>query len=188
MNSPSSGTNGDDSYFAIPCLFDRLVHSVVPDHRAREKVIDARAYRNAVRRDLEWLLNSKRRIRREELRQVVLSGSQKAKEEREASIYDFEEIPTSVFNYGIRDFNGASADIDSPVVKMEIVSEIREAIRVYEPRIVYETLKIVPLEEAPDNTLAYSVEAELWVLPEWEQLRIEIDLHSGDCQVYLGRT
>lgn len=170
----------------LPCLFDRIVRSLgrgSPESRQ----IDSRAYRDAIRRDLEWLLNSKRRRTREELDHTTMSNSGKASLDDRPSIYDHEELPLSVINYGIRDFNGAAVNPDDARVMEGIRSEIRDAIKQFEPRIVYESLKIEPIQnEKEPSLLAFSIEAELWALPEWESLRIDIDLNSGSCRVKEG--
>lgn len=170
----------------LPCLFDRIVRSLgrgSPESRQ----IDSRAYRDAIRRDLEWLLNSKRRRTREELDHTTMSNAGKASLEDRPSIYDHEELPLSVINYGIRDFNGAAVNPDDARVMEGIRSEIRDAIKQFEPRIVYESLKIEPIQnEKEPSLLAFSIEAELWALPEWESLRIDIDLNSGSCRVKEG--
>ncbi len=171
----------------LPCLFDRIVRSLgrggMPDNRK----MDSRAYRDAIRRDLEWLLNSKRRRTRQELERTTISSAGKASIEDVASLYDHEELPTSVLNYGIRDFNGAAVNPDDARVMEGIRAEIRDAIRQFEPRIVFESLKVDPIQnEKEPSLLAFSIEAELWALPEWESLRIDIDLNTGSCRVKEG--
>jgi type VI secretion system protein ImpF len=171
----------------LPCLFDRIIRSLgrggTPDSRS----IDSRAYRDAVRRDLEWLLNSKRRRSRQELERTVMSASGRAAIDDTASVYDHEEIPTSVLNYGIRDFNGAAVNPDDARVMEGIRTEIRDAIRCFEPRIVAESLKIEPMADSQNpSLLTFTIEAELWAFPEWESLRIDIDLNTGSCRVKEG--
>ncbi|WP_367871335.1 type VI secretion system baseplate subunit TssE [Luteolibacter sp. Populi] len=170
----------------LPCLFDRIVRSLgrgSPESRQ----IDSRAYRDAIRRDLEWLLNSKRRRTREELERTTLSNSGRAAIDDAASVYDHEELPLSVINYGIRDFNGAAVNPDDARVMEGIRGEIRDAIKQFEPRIVFDSLKVEPIQlEKEPSLLAFTIEAELWALPEWESLRIDIDLNTGSCQVKEG--
>lgn len=171
----------------LPCLFDRIVRSLgrggAPDNRK----MDSRAYRDAIRRDLEWLLNSRRRRTREELERTTMSTAAKSSIEDVASLYDHDELPTCVLNYGIRDFNGAAVNPDDARVMEGIRAEIRDAIRQFEPRIVFESLKVEPIQnEKEPSLLAFSIEAELWALPEWESLRIDIDLNTGSCRVKEG--
>jgi type VI secretion system protein ImpF len=171
----------------FPCLFDRLLRSLgrggSPDNRS----IDSRAYRDAVRRDLEWLLNSRRRRTRQELERTVMSAGERADLEETSSVYDHEELPNSVFNYGIRDFNGVAVSQDDARVMDGIRSEIRDAIRQFEPRIVAESLSIEPVTDTRNPALiAFTIEAELWALPEWESLRIDIDVNTGSCRVKEG--
>lgn len=171
----------------MPCLFDRIIRSLGRGGSSDSRSIDSRAYRDAVRRDLEWLLNSKRRRTRQELERTVMSSSERAGVEDAASIYDHEELPTSVLNYGIRDFNGTTVTLDDARVLDGIRTEIRDAIRQFEPRIVAESLRIEPVEDTKvPGQLAFTIEAELWALPEWESLRIDIDLNTGSCRVKEG--
>lgn len=172
---------------ALPCLFDRIVRSLGRGGSPESRQMDTRAYRDAIRRDLEWLLNSKRRRTREELERTTLSSSGKAAIESSASIYDHEELPVCVLNYGIRDFNGAAVNPDDARVMEGIRNEIRDAIKQFEPRIVFESLKIEPIQnEKEPSLIAFTIEAELWALPEWESLRIDIDLNTGSCRVKEG--
>lgn len=177
------GTPRTQESGVLPCLFDRIVRSLVNKGPNEDRSMDARSYRDAVRRDLEWLLNSKRRHSREELRQTVLSAKGNAAIENSTSVYDHEELPTSVMNYGMRDFNGAALGADAEVV----LSEIRDAIRRFEPRIVAETIRIEHIKDSrTPSRLTFSIEAELWALPGWEPLRIDIDLNTGSCRVEEG--
>ena len=171
----------------MPCLFDRIIRSLgrggSPDNRS----MDTRAYRDAVRRDLEWLLNAKRQRGRQELDYTVMSAEGKAAIGDSASIYDHEELPTSVLNYGIRDFNGVAVSHDDARVMEGVRSEIRDAIRQFEPRLVAESLKIEPVANSKTpSLLTFTIEAELWAFPEWESLRIDIDLNTGSCLVREG--
>ena len=167
----------------LPCLFDRIIRSLGRGQAGDSRTINTRGYRDAIRRDLEWLLNSNRRLRNEELDWAAMGVAG----QQTGSVYDHEELPTSVLNYGIRDFNGTAVSPNDERVVEGIRAEIRNAIRQFEPRIVYESLKIEPIEdESQASVLIFSIEAELWALPEWESLRIDIDLNTGTCQVKGG--
>lgn len=171
----------------LPCLFDRIIRSLGRSGSGDSRSIDTRAYRDAVRRDLEWLLNAKRRRSRQELEHTVMSAEGKSAIGDAASVYDHEELPTSVMNYGIRDFNGVAVSTDDARVMEGVRSEIRAAIRQFEPRIVAESLRIEPVVDSKTpSLLAFTIEAELWALPEWESLRIDIDLNTGSCLVREG--
>lgn len=171
----------------LPCLFDRIIRSLGRGGSPDSRSMDSRAYRDAVRRDLEWLLNAKRRRSRQELEHTVMSGEGKAGIEDSASIYDHEELPSSVMNYGIRDFNGVAVSPEDARVLEGVRSEIRDAIRQFEPRIVAESLRIEPVMDFKvPSLLTFTIEAELWAFPEWESLRIDIDLNTGSCLVREG--
>ena len=171
----------------LPCLFDRLIRSLDRAGPSDSRSLDKRAYRNAIRRDLEWLLNSKRRLTRQEAEQGAVGLGGRIPAEDSSSIYEHEELPTSVLNYGVRDYNGSAVNPSDERIIEGIRSEVRNAIRRFEPRIIFESLRVELVEDSThDSVLTFSIEAELWALPEWESLRIDIDLNSGSCQVKEG--
>ena len=171
----------------FPCVFDRLLNCSRQKGAKPTMGMDGESYRAAVRRDLEWLLNARRQLNREEIANMILTEPNRKKLEDQSIVYDYKSTSESVLNYGMRDFGGVLIDPLNPAIRLAIIEEIEEAIRLYEPRIVQETLKIEAIEQGvPLGQLAFGIEGELWVLPHWEQLRIDVNLDTGSYAVKSG--
>ena len=148
-----------------PCLLDRLTDEA-PGKRteSREKrVISMQRYRQAVLRDLGWLLNTSNREGIEDLS-------------------EFPEVERSVLNFGIPDLCGVPV---SKVDPREICRRIGRAIQWCEPRLIPSTLKITPIvnaERMSRNALSFRIEGELWAEPfnELLYIRTNVDLETGD--------
>jgi type VI secretion system protein ImpF len=147
-----------------PCLLDRLTdHEPGKGAESREKrVFSARQMREAVLRDLNWLLNTPQRL--------------------EAG--DTEETPnvhTSVVNFGVPDLCGMTAG-GLDVVSLE--KAVARAIRAYEPRIRPGTLRVIARVDESSmsaNALVFEVRGDLWAQPVPEPLflKTEVDLETG---------
>lgn len=149
---------------ALPCLLDRLTSAnSAPGQSTRQSAAATlRNYQQGVLRDLGWLMNAKAGL-------------------DEDVLADFPEVSRSVLNYGTRDFCGATA---SSVNAAEVEQEIREAIELFEPRIIPSTLTVRAIqtrEGAGLNLLAFEIRAEVWAVPFPEQvfIRTELDLETG---------
>ena len=97
-----------------PCLLDRLFDDE-PRRKSetrKEKVISVKRFREGVKRDIEWLLNSKSRF-------YDLDES-------------FPEIGNSILNYGIRDFTGLSS---ANLSLKDLENVIRTSLIEFEPRL-----------------------------------------------------
>lgn len=147
-----------------PCLLDRLFDDE-PRRRSEsreEKVISVKRFREGVKRDIEWLLNSKSRF------------------------YDLDdahsEIRTSVVNYGIRDFTGLSSENLS---LRELEHIIRNALIKYEPRLISDELKVKAAGSSSElqkvNALSFEISGKIWAepLPQDFVLRTEVSLETG---------
>jgi type VI secretion system protein ImpF len=147
-----------------PCLLDRLTDQD-PDQRKEgreQRVVSMRKYREAVLRDLGWLLNTGNLANLEEL-----DG--------------FKEVQSSVVNYGMPDLCGLTASGLDPI---EIEESLVEAIRTFEPRILPHTLEVrsVPVGESGGaNSVSFEIQGQLWAQPTHEALfiRTEVDLETG---------
>ncbi len=151
-----------------PALLDRLTDD---DPGARQESREARVLsfqrlRQAVVRDLGWLLNT-----------VQLSATD--------DIASYPEVLRSVVNYGMADLSGRTA---SGVTTEDIEEWLREAIETFEPRILPSTLRIevsVREGEMSHNLMSIRIEGELWAqpLPQRLFLKTEFDLETGTVQV-----
>lgn len=147
-----------------PCLLDRLFDDE-PRRRSEsreEKVISVKQFREGVKRDIEWLLNSNSRF------------------------YDLEddkkEVRSSVLNYGIRDFTGLSSE-NLRLRTLEKV--IRDSLTVYEPRLIADELKVTAIntrfESDKVNALSFEISGKIWAepLPQDFVLRTDVALDTG---------
>ena len=147
-----------------PCLLDRLFDDEPRrnSETRKEKVISVKRFREGVKRDIEWLLNSKSRF------------------------YDLDdtlpEIESSVLNYGIRDFTGLHSGNLSPE---DLENVIRDSLLQYEPRLIRDEL-VVKAMKAPSilheiNVLSFQIAGKIWAepLPQDFVLRTEVSLETG---------
>jgi type VI secretion system protein ImpF len=118
-----------------------------------------RQLKDSVRRDLEWLLNT-RHIPAE-----VPS--------------DLKEVNNSVAVYGLPDFSSLS--VQSPEDQKQMIKSIRDTIRVFEPRLDDVT---VALEQSrtTERALRFRIDARLKVEPAPEPVRFDTILQMGTGQ------
>ena len=152
-----------------PSLLDRLTDDDPQSKlESREtRVLSMRQYRQAVMRDLAWLLNT---------------GSHHSRFDH---LEDFPFVQRSVFNFGIPDFTGGTYSTVDPY---EMERAILRAIRDFEPRIIGRTLSIsanVDTEELGPTALTFAIEGDLWAqpFPEAMYIQTELDLETGQCNV-----
>ena len=151
-----------------PALLDRLTDDA-PASRVEaddRRVMSKNQLRQAVLRDLGWLLNS-----------VQSLG-------REAEGYS--ELGTSVLNFGLPALSGQMASkVDVSVLERAI----RQAILNYEPRILPDTLAVRALETSSvldtHNVIEFEISGHLWAQPVPLEilLRTQLDLEAGQVEV-----
>lgn len=155
-----------------PCLLDRLTDDE-PSQRqeSREKrVISLQRYREAVLRDIGWLLNSSAHLDTE-------------------AISTLEPARSSVLNYGLRNLCGLSA---SAVGVSRIEQLLVEAIRAFEPRVIRQTLSVEAIPDPdrsnPHTAVQFEIRGEIWApgAPEALYIKTEVDLETGECQLTRG--
>lgn len=152
-----------------PSLLDRLSdddteHAVEPRDK---RVLSMRGLRKAVLRDLGWLLNS------------TSLGSF-----RDLGAYPL--TSQSVLNFGLPDLAGKTA---AGLDRDELARRIRQAIWDFEPRILRDSVRVVPVASgaaASPNQMAFEIHGELWgqPLPERLYLKTELDLEAGEARVF----
>ncbi len=149
-----------------PCLLDRLTDDdpkKLQESRA-ERVISIQRYRQGVLRDLQWLFNASAHLQQEGNSGVNLE--------------DYPAARQSVINFGTRHLFGVmTPDID------QLERQLRQALHLFEPRIMRNTLKIYSRIEG--NMIALEVDGDLWAIPMPEHLHIKtmLDLESGKCSL-----
>ncbi len=154
-----------------PSLLDRLTDDEPGKtvERRAARVMTIAQLRNAVLRDLGWLLNTSARASFEH-------------------IEDYPEISKSVLNYGVPDLCGTTA---SGVVEGEVERSIRASILVFEPRVLRKGLSVrlhSGISHRGPTVISMEIAGEIWAQPFPEQLyiRTEIDLDTGEFRVREG--
>ncbi|MEZ0601893.1 type VI secretion system baseplate subunit TssE [Paraburkholderia sp. IW21] len=154
-----------DSRFDVqPCLLDRLI-----THRSQTGVASGGPFalsrallREAVLRDLNWLLNS-------------------TNLEATDNLDAYPHVRRSVVNFGLGPLAGARL---SALDRTGIESAIREAIVQFEPRFLAGSVEVRCAAEPATlqrNTLSIEVSGQLWSseAPQMFLIHSEIDLESG---------
>ncbi len=149
-----------------PCLLDRL--SDDEPNKAQEsraqRVVSLQRYRQGVLRDLLWLFNASAHLPHEG--------------DSSFSIDEYPEARRSVINFGIRHLLG----LMTPSMR-DLEKQLAEALYIFEPRVIRNTLKIRSRLEA--NMVVLDIEGELWANPVPEQLHIKtmLDIETGHCSI-----
>jgi len=151
-----------------PCLLDRLTdEQPTQGQESRDRrVISVRQLRQAVLRDMAWLLNASGHLNPED-------------------VAEFPEVAKSVITFGMPDLTGLTA---SGIDPLEIEKMIKEAMKRFEPRVLPSTLKItagVGHDRHGHNTIFFEIRGDLWAQPTPEPLflRTEVDLETGQCAI-----
>ena len=123
--------------------------------------------REAVLRDLSWLLNAVRPPARD-------------------GLSDWPEVDQSVLNYGMPCFSGETA---SSLDITDLERAIRDALARFEPRIIPGTLEVSTEQQENildlHNVIGVRIAAQIWAQPMPLELllRTELDLESGQVRV-----
>jgi type VI secretion system protein ImpF len=142
-------------------LIDREpgLHGEGPMSRAQS----VRLLKSALRRDLEWLLNSRRNP--------------------EPAGPEYEETERSLYNYGLPDINSLSWN--SSRDRARLAHMIEDAIAIFEPRL--DEVKVIPLDTAAGKiqVLRFQIEALLKMDPAPEHISFDtvLQLSTGEYQV-----
>jgi type VI secretion system protein ImpF len=149
-------------------LLDRLIDdSPEREHDAAMSAADSMlALRNSVRRDLEALLNARRRWRSWPAQMTQLA--------------------TSPIGYGIPDFaSGAFSDARR---REELRQEIEATIRRFEPRFLSVRVNLIDAQDRLDTTLRLRIEAVLHAEPAPESVTFDtlVDPITDDVMVRPG--
>ncbi|WP_028310745.1 type VI secretion system baseplate subunit TssE [Derxia gummosa] len=151
-----------------PALLDRLTDlDPTRSQEAREqRLLGRNQLRDAVLRDLGWLLNSTR--------------------PNDIDAADRPNVRRSVLAYGLPALSGTTA---SSLDVRSLEAQVRQVIIDFEPRIVPNTLEVQAqlADNVLDshNVLSFSIRGQLWSVPVPLEmlLRTEVDLESGQVQI-----
>ena len=139
-----------------PSLLDRLTDNAVEHTRETldQQTLGLQQLRQAVLRDLAWLLNTTNLAVSEDLGATPLAAK-------------------STLNFGIPGFTGQIGTTQK-MGGLEVA--IAEAIRAFEPRIRPESLKVrlrPPTEDQSGSAVVFEIQGELWAQPVPQQLFLE---------------
>lgn len=151
-----------------PALLDRLtdIDPSRPLEAREQRLLSRNQLRDAVLRDLAWLLNSTR--------------------PNDIDMTDRPNLRRSALAYGLPALSGTTA---SSLDVRSLEAQVRQVIIDFEPRIVPETLEVAA--ELADNmlehhnVLSFNIRGQLWSVPVPLEmlLRTEVDLESGQVQI-----
>jgi type VI secretion system protein ImpF len=154
-----------------PCLLDRLTDDDPGNQQESrmQRVISMQRYRQAVLRDLSWLLNT--------YNNAELKGMD-----------EFEQLPSSVLNYGVRNISGMT---QSNIIADDLSHRLAEAIQRFEPRIIASSVTVtlsVDAEEMSGRSVVFEIRGDLWAepIPEALFIKTELDLESGKTKLAEG--
>ena len=121
-----------------------------------------RLFKQSVRRDLEWLLNT---------RQVA-----------DGVPAELKELNNSLAAYGLPDFSSSSSD--DPAAQSRMRRAVEEIIRVFEPRLQDVTVTLEPPRNM-DRALRFRIDANLIVDPAHEPVTFDttLQLINGEYKV-----
>ena len=155
-----------------PCLLDRLTDDE-PEKKQEsrnQRVVSLQRYREAVLRDLSWLLNTHA-------------------DAGQSGLDEFDDIVSSVLNFGVQNvagMTGSNLSVDD--TRYQLI----EAIQRFEPRILPDTLSIDIMID-PDamsnrRSLSFEIRGVLWnqSIPESLFIKTELDLETGEARINRG--
>jgi type VI secretion system protein ImpF len=148
----------DTEVRVTPSVLDRLVDldPSMSQEAPKSRSASLRDLRNSVRRDLEWLLNTRCYT--------------------EALDENLEEAPRSVAFYGLPDFTGLGAM--NPAEQQRLSSAVETALRYFEPRFLDLKVTMEQLNSV-DRQLKFHIEARLDVEPAPEPIAFDTVLEMG---------
>jgi type VI secretion system protein ImpF len=141
-------------------VFDRLLHDRASDAAAGG---DLSALRECVRRDLEWLLNTRR---------IYLTVSD-----------EFPELQKSVYHYGLPDITSLGRDV--PQTRARLRANIEEALALFEPRLTNVRVSLVDTPAEGLRQVRFVIHALLIADPEPVRVAFDtvVDRNSGTIAV-----
>ena len=155
---------GDNETRVTPSVLDRLLDDEVDKSResAGSRSRNLRQLKQCVRRDIEWLLNT-----------------------RQSNIYlpsDLKETCSSIAGYGLPDFSSTS--VRNPAELNRVRQAIETAVDIFEPRLQDVRITIEPITEG-ERVIHFRIDARLRVEPSPEPVAFDsvMRLGSGECVV-----
>jgi type VI secretion system protein ImpF len=149
----------------LPSVLDRLIdlEPRMSSEPANSNYGSLDDVKNAVRRDLEWLLNTRQMV-------TGLTG-------------ELQELKKSVVKYGIPDLTGVN--IENKSESSSLRSRIEDAIRTFEPRFLDVTVTMEPISRT-DKQIRLRIDARLDVDPVPEPMVFDTVLQLGSGTIALS--
>ena len=151
-----------------PSLLDRLtdLHPEKSKESTAQQSMSQKEFKEAVIRDLGWLLNS-----------VSLDVC--------VDLEAYPEVERSVLNFGLPDISGHTT---STIDVRSVESSVKRAIRQFEPRIIRNSLRVKVHSNPSDmshNSLVFEIQGAVFGQPSPFQivLRSELNLECGEFSV-----
>ncbi len=154
----------DNEIRVTPSVLDRLIDldPRTSEEAPKTRSASLRELRDSVRRDLEWLLNTRCHT--------------------ETIDENLEEAPRSVAFYGLPDFTGLAAK--NAAEQKRLASAVETALLNFEPRFLDLKVTLEPLSNV-DRQMKFKIEARLDVEPAPEPIAFDtvLELGKGDFSV-----
>jgi len=148
-----------------PSLLDRLTDTEPsrPADAPGSRDQSERAFRRSVQRDVEWLLNTRRGIRRATASQPLTHQS--------------------VLEYGLLDTTGMSMSGEAGPSKL--AEHIKDTLQRYEPRLTNVVVKLLGADEKQRLQVRFTIQATLLMDPTPEQIVFDtvLEMASGAYEV-----
>lgn len=139
-------------------VLDRLIdpEPTVAADKPRSWAESVRELRAAVRRDLEWLLNT---------RQIA-----------EPAADAYPEVQQSVYHFGLPDLTSLSAD--SADTRRRLVRQVEECIRLFEPRLTGVRVSVIEPKGERRHQVRFVIEGMLRMEPDPEHVVFDTILET----------
>jgi type VI secretion system protein ImpF len=147
-------------------VLDRLIDTE-PANRQEVPLTRAQSVRElkaALRRDLEWLLNSRRCVQQPDAPEGVNL-----------------ELTESVYDFGVPDFTNLS--LDSDYDRQHLTRMIEDAVATFEPRL--QGVRVLQQSTEKHRALRFFIEGMLQIEPSPELVSFDtsVELGSGECRI-----
>jgi type VI secretion system protein ImpF len=149
----------DNEVRITPSVLDRLLdfEPELSSEAIKSRAKSLRELKQSVRRDMEWLLNTRRYI--DEIPETL------------------EETSRSLANYGLPDFTGISTK--NLAEQKRLVKELETSIKTFEPRLIDIKVTVEPVG-GTERILNFKIEACLHVEPAPEPVVFDTILQLGN--------
>lgn len=148
----------ENEILVTPSLLDRLIDldPARSQDGPKSRATSVRELKASVRRDIEWLLNTRCYM--------------------EAEDADLEETKKSVAFYGLPDFTGMSAK--NNLEQKKLSKSLETALKYFEPRFLDLKISLEPVNNV-DRQLKFRIEARLDIEPAPEPIAFDTVLQIG---------